>query len=66
MTILATLRDLRGDAEALGCQAACVELEAMATGRDNHSNDLRAGFQRAGSIEGIVDAAVECFRDGAG
>jgi carboxylate-amine ligase len=59
--ILATLRRLEPHAQALGSEAALEHIyQQTHAGSDAHL--LRAAFEQAGSAEGIVDAALRCFR----
>ena len=60
--ILTTLRRLEPHAQALGSEAALdhIYLETHA-GSDAHF--LREAYERAGSTEGIVDAALSRFRE---
>ncbi len=59
--ILATLQKMMPHAEALGSVEALEYLAATAR-EGNDATRLRQVFQRAGSVEGMVDAAVQHFR----
>ncbi len=60
--ILATLRRLAPHAEALGSQSALAELHEVAEGGGNDAAYLRRQHALEGSVEGVVAAAVRCFR----
>jgi carboxylate-amine ligase len=61
--ILATLRHLEPHAQALGSQAALDHIY-QETHAGSDAQFLRNAFARAGSTEGIVDAALRRFRSG--
>lgn len=62
--ILATLERLAPHAAALGSRSALAELHREATSEGNHASFLRQQFTEAGSVQGMVDAAVTLFRKG--
>ncbi|VXC48296.1 putative glutamate--cysteine ligase 2-2 [Pseudomonas sp. 8AS] len=59
--ILTTVRQLQPQAEALSCGAA-LELIYRITHEENDATLLRREHQARGSVEGMVDAALEYFR----
>ncbi|OQY69894.1 MAG: glutamate--cysteine ligase, partial [Rhodocyclaceae bacterium UTPRO2] len=61
--ILATLRRLEPHAAALESRAALEEIYRVAAGEGNHAGFLRRQHAEEGGIEGVVDAAVRCFRE---
>ena len=61
--ILATLRRLEPHAAALESRAALDELYRVAAGEGNHAGFLRRQHAEEGGVEGVVDAAVRCFRE---
>jgi carboxylate-amine ligase len=61
--ILATLRLLQPHAEALGSVAALEHLSAAAMGVSDAAY-LRLEYERQGSCEGMVNAAIQRFRGG--
>jgi glutamate---cysteine ligase / carboxylate-amine ligase len=60
--ILSTLRRLGPHAHALGAQAALDEIEGVAARDGNHATYLRKCFDKGGSVQGVVAAAVEALR----
>jgi carboxylate-amine ligase len=60
--ILATLASIGPHAAALGSQAALEEIHAVAVREGNHAGFLRRQHAEEGSVQGVVDAAVRCFR----
>ncbi len=62
--ILATIKQIRPHAVLLDSQAALVEVEQAAGHQGNHATWLRARHARSGSVEGVVQAAVEALRHG--
>ncbi|WP_313950298.1 YbdK family carboxylate-amine ligase [Accumulibacter sp.] len=62
--IVATLERLAPHATALGSEAALAELHREVTSEGNHASFLRRQFTEAGSVQGMVDAAVTLFRKG--
>ncbi|HEX9173277.1 MAG TPA: YbdK family carboxylate-amine ligase [Telluria sp.] len=60
--IQATLRLLRPHAEALGSVAALEHLAAAATHSVSDAGLLRLEYERQGSCEGMVNAAIQRFR----
>ena len=63
--ILATLRLLRPHAEALGSVAALEHLAAATTHGVSDAGLLRLEYERQGSCEGMVNAAIQRFRGAA-
>jgi carboxylate-amine ligase len=61
--ILTTLRKMEPYAEAIGSQPALEHLY-QATHAGNDASYLREEYGGAGSTEGMVDAAIRCFREG--
>ncbi|GIK26840.1 MAG: hypothetical protein BroJett006_30860 [Betaproteobacteria bacterium] len=61
--ILATLRRLEPHAAALDSRAALDELYRVAAGEGNHASFLRRQHAEEGGVEGVVDAAIRCFRE---
>ena len=62
--ILATLRQLTPHAAALGSESALERLHREVACEGNHASFLRQQFREAGSVQGMVDAAVTLFRLG--
>lgn len=62
--ILATLRRIEPHAAALGSQAAIDELYGVAAHDGNHAGFLRRQHAHEGGVQGVVDAAVRCLREG--
>lgn len=62
--ILATLARLEPHAAALESLTALDQLRDEVTGEGNHASVLRRHFADAGSVQGVVDAAVTLFRQG--
>jgi len=60
--ILATLRRIQPHAATLGSEEALVEIHRVAAHAGNDAGDLRRRHAEAGSVEGVVDAAVRRFR----
>jgi glutamate---cysteine ligase / carboxylate-amine ligase len=60
--VLTTLRLLQPDAEALDCQPALNHLYQTAH-EGSHATQLRRAFEERGSVEGMVDSALQCFRE---
>ena len=63
--ILATLRRVEPHAAALESQAGIDELQREVAYAGNHASFLRGQFHEAGSVNGMVDATVRVFRQGA-
>lgn len=62
--IVATLRRVAPHARVLGSQAALDELQQAISSEGNHASFLRQQFDAAGSVQGMVAAAVTLFRKG--
>jgi len=62
--ILATLRRIEPHAAALGSRVALDEIYDVAAHEGNHAGFLRRQYAEEGGIQGVVDAAVRCFREG--
>ncbi|MCP5247306.1 MAG: glutamate--cysteine ligase [Candidatus Accumulibacter sp.] len=62
--ILTTLRQLTPHAAALGSESALERLHREVACEGNHASFLRQQFREAGSVQGMVDAAVTLFRLG--
>jgi glutamate---cysteine ligase / carboxylate-amine ligase len=60
--ILATLQLLQPHAQALGSQAALDELAHAATHTGNHATLLRQCYAQSGSVQGVVQSAVDLLR----
>ena len=59
--ILTTLRHLQSHADKLNCSTA-LEHIYQTTHEGSDANYLRQQYTEQGSIEGMVDAAIRCFR----
>lgn len=59
--VLRTVRRIRPYAEKLGALAALDHVEGIAHD-GNDARGLRDSFTRTGSVEGVVDTAMKCFR----
>jgi carboxylate-amine ligase len=62
--VLATLAKLEPHAAALDSLTALEQLRHEVTSEGNHASFLRQRFVDAGSVQGVVDAAVTLFRRG--
>jgi carboxylate-amine ligase len=62
--ILATLESIGPQAEAPGSRAALEGIRAVAAREGNDAGYLRRQHAQAGSVEGVVDAAIRCFKEG--
>jgi len=60
--ILDTLALIGPHAAALGSQAALEEIRGVVGPQGNHAGFLRRQHAEEGSVQGVVDAAVRCFR----
>ena len=60
--ILATLASIGPHAAALGSEAALEEIRTVAAREGNHAGFLRRQHAEESSVQGVVDAAVRCFR----
>ncbi|WP_101048556.1 YbdK family carboxylate-amine ligase [Macromonas nakdongensis] len=60
--ILATLRQLGPHADALDSHAALDEVERACVRDGNHASYLRRCFADSGSVQGVVQAAVQALR----
>ncbi len=60
--ILSTLDRIAPHADALGAQAALKEIEGTAARDGNHASLLRKCYADSGSVQGVVQAAVEKLR----
>jgi len=61
--ILATLRRLEVDAQVLHSRPALDEVRAM-VGEGNDAAFLRHQYEDTGGVQGVVEAAVNRFRQG--
>ncbi|WP_338413877.1 YbdK family carboxylate-amine ligase [uncultured Sphaerotilus sp.] len=61
--IQSTLRRLQPDADALDCVPALAHLY-RATHEGSDASRLRRAYEERGSVEGMVDAALQRFREG--
>ncbi|TSE22043.1 YbdK family carboxylate-amine ligase [Tepidimonas aquatica] len=62
--VLTTVRRLAPHTQALGSEAALVEIEQVAAKLGNHASHLRAVHARTGNIQGVVRAAADAWRHG--
>lgn len=60
--ILATLDRLAGHADVLRAQAALKDIEGTAAREGNHATYLRKCYDGIGSVQGVVQSAVDALR----